>query len=71
MTKNDVYVIMHSETLRDGTHRGIVEGEYERREEAEEMAKRVAFFLNKQVRIYHRDEVCEVYPTGRTVWWTR
>ena len=62
---------MHNETLRDGTHRGFVDGRYKRAEEAEEAAKRLAAFLSKQVRIYHRDEVCEVYPTGRTVWWTR
>jgi hypothetical protein len=68
---NNLYTVIHSETLKDGTHRGIVEGRYKTREEAEEVAKRVAISLNKFVRIYYYYEVCEVYPTGRTVWWTR
>lgn len=68
---NNLYTVMYSEELDNGNHRGIVEGRYKRREEAEEAAKRLAMFLNKFVRIYHYEEVCEVYPTGRTVWWTR
>lgn len=68
---NSLYTVMYSEELGNGNHRGIVEGRYKRREEAEEVAKRLAMFLNKFVRIYHYEEVCEVYPTGRTVWWTR
>lgn len=68
---NSLYTIIHGEEGYDGHFQTIVEGRYKREEEAVEMAKRLARYHNKTIRIYHYEEVCEVDATGKVVWWTR
>jgi hypothetical protein len=69
---NDFYTVTYHLDFSGRDSHGIVEKRYKRKEEAEEVAKGLASYLNRTVYIFHSryKGFYEVDATGRVVWRT-